>query len=82
MCERVEGKIDAVETPIGLMPCKGDLLLDGLDISSEDYAELMKVDTNLFNKSLDDVGEYFASFGSNISPRLIKELDSLRSRLQ
>ena len=82
MGERVDGSVDAVETPIGLMPCEGDLLLEGLDISPSDYAELMKVDKILFAKSLDDVSEYFASFGPKISPRLTQELDSLRSRLK
>ncbi|MDA1469883.1 hypothetical protein OGZ02_13850 [Brachyspira hyodysenteriae] len=32
MCERVEGKIDAVDTPIGKMPKKENLVLKGLDI--------------------------------------------------
>lgn len=82
MCERVAGTVDAVETPIGLMPCEGDLSIEGLDLSVEDYNELMKVDKDLFNKSLDDVREYFESFGSKISTRLTDQLESLRVRLQ
>jgi phosphoenolpyruvate carboxykinase (GTP) len=82
MCERVAGTVDAVESPIGLMPCEGDLSIDGLNLSAHDYEELMKVDKDLFNKSLEDVREYFESFGSKISSRLTNQLEYLQSRLK
>ena len=44
MCERIEGKVGARKTPIGLMPEEGDLDLAGLDISTENMKELMRVD--------------------------------------
>lgn len=81
MCERVEGKVGAVETPIGLMPVEGDLDLTGLDISPEDYAELMKVDVNLFRASIMDTEEYFASFGDRLPARMTAQLDALKTRL-
>jgi phosphoenolpyruvate carboxykinase (GTP) len=81
MCERVAGNVDAVETPIGLMPCKGDLTLEGLDVSEQDYAELMKVDTNLFKSSLESMKEYLAKFGDKLPARMSKQLDALEERL-
>jgi phosphoenolpyruvate carboxykinase (GTP) len=81
MCERVAGKVDAVETPIGLMPCKGDLTLEGLDVSEQDYAELMKVDTKLFKSSLESMKEYLAKFGDKLPARMSKQLDALEERL-
>ena len=45
MCQRVEGKVEAQQTPIGNMPNEGDLDLSGLNIPAADFAELMAVDT-------------------------------------
>jgi phosphoenolpyruvate carboxykinase (GTP) len=81
MCERVDSMLGAKDTPIGLMPCEGDLPLDGLDISPEDYAELMKVDIELFKASLADVEEYFSTFGDKLPKRLKEQLEALKIRL-
>jgi phosphoenolpyruvate carboxykinase (GTP) len=81
MCERIAGKVGAVPTPIGLMPREGDLTLDGLDISKEDMAELMKVDVALFKKTLADAEEYLATFGSKLPARMTEQLQALKARL-
>ncbi len=81
MCDRVEGKVDAVETPIGLMPKDGDLTLDGLDISAEDWAELMKVDTHLFKTTLSNAREYLAKFGDKLPAKMVEQMDALEARL-
>jgi len=44
MCERVEGKVGAQVTPIGLLPDEEGLDLNGLEIPREDLRELMDVD--------------------------------------
>jgi len=81
MCERVEGKVNAIETPIGLMPKDGDLTLDGLDIPADDWAELMKVDTDLFKATLADAKEYLAKFGDKLPVRMTEQLNALEARL-
>ena len=81
MCDRVEGKVGARETPIGLMPEDGDLTLDGLDIPAEDWAELMKVDTDLFKGTLADAKEYLAKFGDKLPAKMTEQLDALEKRL-
>src|SRR5437764_4549339 len=42
--QRVNGKGGAAQTPIGFVPTADDLDLDGLDLSAEAVAELLKVD--------------------------------------
>ncbi len=81
MCDRVEGKVGAVETPIGLMPQGDDLTLDGLDIPAEDWAELMKVDTDLFKATLADAREYLAKFGDKLPAQMSEQMDALDARL-
>ncbi len=81
MCERVEGKVGARETPIGLMPIDGELTLDGLDIPAEDWEELMKVDTDLFKATLADAREYLAKFGDKLPAKMKEQMDALEARL-
>ncbi len=81
MCERVEGKVGARETAIGLMPKDGDLTLDGLNIPAEDWAELMKVDTELFKTTLAEAKEYLAKLGSKLPTRMTEQFEELKKRL-
>lgn len=81
MCERVEGKIGAQETPIGKMPRDGDLDLDGLDLPQDEYEELMEVDTDAFKSELAEAKEYLAKFGDKVPARLIAQVDALAERL-
>jgi phosphoenolpyruvate carboxykinase (GTP) len=81
MCERVEGKIDAVKTPIGYMPQEGDLDLTGMDFPPEDYKELMRVNTEAFKSDLADAEKYFAQFGEKMPQKLKKQLAAMKERL-
>ena len=81
MCERVEGKIGALETPIGFMPAKGDLDLAGLAVSPTDLKELFRVDPSAWKAEAADIERHFARFGDRLPGRLRKQLDDLRKRL-
>ncbi|MDD4736388.1 MAG: phosphoenolpyruvate carboxykinase (GTP) [Kiritimatiellae bacterium] len=81
MCDRVEGKVGARETAIGLMPREGDLTLEGLNIPAADWAELMKVDKELFKSTLADAEKYLAAFGDKLPVRMKEQLEALKKRL-
>lgn len=81
MCERVEGKVSAKETAIGLLPKEGELDLSGLEIPSEDMAELMKVDIEEWKVEVPDIEQHFAQFGDRLPERLQRQLDELKTRL-
>lgn len=81
MCERVAGSVDAKKTPIGLMPHDGDISLDGLDISEDDWQELMKVDTALYKKTLVHAEEYLAKFGTKLPVQIREQMNALKARL-
>ena len=81
MCDRVEGKVEARETPIGLMPIDGDLTLDGLDIPAEDWEKLMKVDNEAFLKTVEDAKDYLAKFGDKLPAKMTEQLAKLEARL-
>ena len=81
MCERVEGKAGAVETPIGLMPGEGDLDLSGMAIAAAEVRELLRIDTAAWKAELPDMEKHFAQFGDRVPERLLKQLADLAKRL-
>ena len=81
MCERVEGKVGAKETPIGSLPVEGEFDLAGLDIPQEDFDQLMEIDAAAFKSELAEAREYLAKFGDKVPQRLTEQLDALAARL-
>jgi phosphoenolpyruvate carboxykinase (GTP) len=81
MCDRVDNKIGAKETPIGLMPKEGDLDMTGLTISSGNMQALMHVDTAAWKAEIPDIEKHFALFGNRLPVRLTKQLEEFRKRL-
>jgi phosphoenolpyruvate carboxykinase (GTP) len=81
MCERIEGAVGAVETPIGLMPREGDLDLAGLAVSAAGLKELLRVDRDAWRAELTDIEKNFDQFGDRLPERLRKQLADLRRRL-
>jgi phosphoenolpyruvate carboxykinase (GTP) len=81
MCERVDNKRGAQETPIGLMPKDGDLDLTGLDIPAPNMKALMDVDLPAWRSEIPDIEKHFALFGNRLPGRLKKQLEEFRKRL-
>lgn len=81
MCERIEGRVGARKTDIGLLPEEGDLDLSGLDISSEDFRELMSIDRDAWKADIPDIERHFSAFGERLPERLKKQLREFVQRL-
>ncbi|MEY2996395.1 MAG: GTP-dependent phosphoenolpyruvate carboxykinase [Actinomycetota bacterium] len=79
--ERVDGSVDAVSTPIGLLPAEGALDTKGLDIDSADLKALLDVDTDGWKEAVPQIREHFAQFGPKLPSKLTVQLDSLASAL-
>jgi phosphoenolpyruvate carboxykinase (GTP) len=75
--ERCEGRVGAVEKPIGFLPKPGDIDLKGLDVSSDTLAQLLAVDSEQWRKELASIGEYFAEFGERLPAELHAEHDKV-----
>ena len=80
--ERVDGKADAVESPIGLLPAPGAIDLAGLKIDADDMRELLSVDPAAWLKDIPAIRAHYAKFGDAIPAALLKELDGLEARLR
>ena len=84
--KRCEGKIDAVETPIGYLPKKGDIDLTGIEdeVTSEVEDKLLAVDKDLWKKEIAGMREYYADLakgGAHIPEALYKQLDKIEANL-
>ncbi len=84
--KRCEGKIDAVETPIGYLPKKGDIDLTGIEdeVTSEVEDKLLAVDKDLWKKEIAGMREYYADLakgGAHIPDALYKQLDKIEANL-
>ena len=80
---RVAGNADAVESPLGFLPPIGEsgINVSGLDVSDEDMAELMSVDTAGWKDSLSQVRDFYAQFGERLPAELTTQLEALETRL-
>ncbi|HET7444202.1 MAG TPA: phosphoenolpyruvate carboxykinase (GTP) [Solirubrobacterales bacterium] len=78
---RCEGTAEAVETPIGLLPAKGEINTDGLEISDEAMADLLSVDVDLVKAQLPQVQEHLAKFGDKLPAEVSAQLEALEARL-
>ena len=70
--ERVEGRGAAQETPIGYVPAKGGLTLDGLRISDDALSELLSVNPADWETEMEDSKQFLMKFGTHL-PREIRE---------
>ncbi|NBQ05149.1 MAG: phosphoenolpyruvate carboxykinase (GTP), partial [Actinobacteria bacterium] len=60
--ERLEGKVDAQKTAIGLLPAKSSLDVGGLNISADDLGAITSLDTAGWREAVPQIREHFAVF--------------------
>jgi phosphoenolpyruvate carboxykinase (GTP) len=80
--ERLEGTAEAVETPVGLVPAPGALDTTDLDMSDENVAQALAVDTAEWKAELPLIEEWFDKIGDPLPSQLRDELATLRARLE
>ena len=78
---RCEGKVDAVETPIGYVPYAEDINIEGLDISVDTIKELLSVDKELWLEDCQAIRDFYKQVGDRVPAELYDELAALEARL-
>ena len=63
IANRTQNRAEAHEQPIGYVPTYEDLNWDGLDYSSESFAELMNIDADEWTSECESQQRYFNKFG-------------------
>jgi phosphoenolpyruvate carboxykinase (GTP) len=79
--DRVEGKVEAHETPLGLVPPTSSIDTDGLDVTEEQLAQALAVHPEEWTSEIEQITEWFETFGDTLPAVLWTELDGLKARL-
>ncbi len=73
MLKRCEDRADAVESPIGHLPKKADLNVEGLKISDHALDQLLQIDEQGWAHEFEAITEYLDEFGGRTPPALRAE---------
>jgi phosphoenolpyruvate carboxykinase (GTP) len=79
--ERVAGRGEARETPIGLVPTPAAINIEGLEVTPSDLAELLAVHVDEWRRELPSIHEHLAQFADRLPDRLRAQADDLEARL-
>ena len=79
--ERLNGEAEAVRTPVGHVPTREALDLDGLDLSEADLATLLDVDVEVWTEEASRIPAFFETFGDRMPKTLWDQHKALEQRL-
>lgn len=79
--DRLENDAEGIDSPVGILPIREDLALDGLEISEGDLDALFDVDKSSWLAECDLTEEYFSQFDGRVPAELQAELADLKARL-
>ncbi|GAB2523417.1 phosphoenolpyruvate carboxykinase (GTP) [Lysobacter humi (ex Lee et al. 2017)] len=82
MIKRVEGRADAVETPIGALPREVDLDLDGVTLSDEAREKLFGFDRAGWSAEFESIGDYLREYGPRMPQALHDEQQRIAQQLR
>ncbi|HKP78207.1 MAG TPA: phosphoenolpyruvate carboxykinase domain-containing protein, partial [Phenylobacterium sp.] len=82
IAERLDGKADAVDTPIGRVPSKASLDTSGLSLTDAQLNLLLTVDPQIWAKEAALIPGFYDRFGEHMPKALWGEYEALLSRLQ
>jgi phosphoenolpyruvate carboxykinase (GTP) len=80
---RCEGKAQAIDTEIGLLPPVGEggISTEDLDVTPEAMTKLLEIDAPGWKQQLPQMYEHYAAFGAKLPAELQSQLDQLAQRL-
>jgi phosphoenolpyruvate carboxykinase (GTP) len=79
--DRLDGKLDAVDTAIGRVPTAESLDTAGLDVDPTTLAELLSVDSESWRQEVPQIEGHYATLGSHLPGELRDQLAALEKRL-
>jgi phosphoenolpyruvate carboxykinase (GTP) len=78
MMDRIDNKVGARETPLGLMPETKDLDLAGLPLSEDHLRQLFSFDKDGWRREIGDIEQFYAQFGDRVPRELREQLERLK----
>jgi len=80
--DRINNRVQAKETPIGLIPYIEDLELCGLDLTKESMEKLFEINPVEWRQELEEIKGFFGQFGERLPKELWEEFKNLEKSLE
>jgi len=80
--DRCEGRVGAVDSPIGYLPKAGDIDIEGLDINAETMSALTTINPQQWQQEIDAIGEYLETYGERLPEQLRTEQQNVAAALK
>lgn len=79
--DRVNNRVSARETPIGLIPELKDLDMSGLNISEEHMRKLFEINRSEWQAELRDIDDFFNQIGNHMPSEILQEYKTLAEKM-
>ena len=80
--KRCEGKVGAIESPIGYIPRSSDIRLNGTDLTPSDVKKLLYISKPQWRKEVRKIRKFYKMFGEALPEELKNQLDRLEENLK
>ena len=82
MIKRIEGTVEAIDSPIGFLPLPEDLDVSGLDLPEGDLEAVTVYKTEEWVEELPRITEWFDRLGDRVPVKLHEQFDRLSNAVQ
>ncbi|MFN3466273.1 MAG: phosphoenolpyruvate carboxykinase (GTP) [Candidatus Brocadiales bacterium] len=79
--DRVNNRVEARQTPLGLVPHLKDLNTKGLNIPDKKLERLFEINPQEWQEELEDVGEFLGQFGRRLPEEIRQEFNNTKTKL-
>ncbi len=79
--KRVQGQVEAVNSPIGLLPTPSSIETNGLNLKPSAMQEALSFDHDGWKKEIGEIDNFFSQFGNRLPAELKEEVVRLRNQL-
>ncbi|WP_276938631.1 phosphoenolpyruvate carboxykinase (GTP) [Ferrimicrobium acidiphilum] len=73
--DRLEGRVEGIDTPLGRIPKVKDLDVDGLELGDDAFDHLFSMNVNELKEEVESIREHYARFGDHLPKGLAAELE-------
>lgn len=80
--KRCEGKVGAIESPIGYIPRSSDIRLNGTDLTPSDVKKLLYISKPQWRKEARKIRKFYKMFGETLPEELKNQLEKLEENLK
>ena len=80
--KRCEGKVGAIESPIGYIPRSSDIRLNGTDLTPSDVKKLLDISKPQWRKEARKIRKFYKMFGETLPGELKNQLEKLEENLK